>query len=169
MLKKLASCGVALGLMSLNLAIDSYPVGAETRVHGNHFLIRSAEDNSYCIDASLDQGAEGHKAYIYKCHGRYNQRWTFTDGLDNDSALVGFDGRCLDIRGRQVKDNTPLILYPCHYGANQQFQVTARGQIREKQSGKCLTIGSTPGDRKPVFIDDCDGNPAQLWKITREL
>lgn len=164
-LNKLAQGGLALGLASFNLALCCYPAAAE--VHGNHFMVRSALDRSYCIDASLDKAQEGRGVYIYKCHGRDNQRWTFTDGANGDSAIVGLEGRCLDIRGRSVKDNTPAQLWRCHYGANQQFQVTPKGQIRELQSGKCLTIDNRPGNRKPVFIDECDGNKAQLWVLSK--
>jgi len=165
MLKQLASTSMALSMVSLNFLMVIQPAAAE--IHGNHFMIRSALNNQYCIDASLDKKEEGREIYLYKCHGRENQRWTFTDGVDGTSAIVGEEGRCLDIRGRSVKDNTPAQLWRCHYGDNQRFKVTSIGQIREVQSGKCLTIGNRVGDRKPVFIDDCDGSKAQLWKIRR--
>jgi len=134
---------------------------------GPNLLVQSRSAPAYCMDASLDRTEEGHEAYIFRCHGHYNQRWTFTDGADGSSAVVAFDGRCVDIRGRKVNDATPVQLWRCHYGANQQFEVTPLGQIREKQSGKCLTIGKAAADRRPVYIDECDGNPAQLWNVKR--
>ncbi|MEH1854268.1 MAG: RICIN domain-containing protein [Nostoc sp.] len=165
MLKKLASSSIALGVLFFSTVTASYPSIAFE--HGVNFTVRSKLNNQYCLDASLDKNQEGREVYIYKCHGRENQRWTFTDGADNSSAVVGLFGLCLDIRGRSVRDNTPVQLWRCHYGANQQFQVTSVGQIRELQSGKCLTI-SKPGDRQPVFIDDCEKKDLhQLWLLHR--
>jgi len=142
----------------------SLPALAE--LHGTYLVVQNrAAGGHFCLDASLDDDIEGRAVYIYACHGRYNQRWTFTEGIDNASAVVGLEGRCLDIRGRQIRDNTPVQLYRCHYGANQQFRALPSGQIRELQSGKCLTVGNNPGDRRPVYIDDCDGSPGQFWSI----
>jgi len=165
MFKNLQKNSLVMGILSLGMIAASSPSLAE--VHGVNLLIKSKYNSQYCVDASLDRKQEGREVYIYKCHGRENQRWTFTDGTDGASAVVGIQGLCLDIRGRSVKDNTPVQLWRCHYGANQQFKVTSLGQIREVQSGKCLTIGKVVGDRKPVFIDECDGNRKQLWVVTK--
>ena len=53
---------------------------------------RCLVDQSYCLDASLDPGKEYREVYIFKCHGRYNQRWAFTDGADGSSAIIGLAG-----------------------------------------------------------------------------
>jgi len=164
MLKNLTSSSVMIGIIYVSMTMASFPTIAA--VHGVNFIVRSALNTQYCLDASLDKKEEGREVYIYKCHGRENQRWTFTDGADNASAVVGLFGLCLDIRGHSVRDNTPVQLWRCHYGANQQFKVTSTGQIREVQSGKCLTI-SKPGDRQPVFIDDCNSSKNERWVVSR--
>ncbi|MDQ2857311.1 MAG: RICIN domain-containing protein [Candidatus Eremiobacteraeota bacterium] len=151
----------------LSMGIAAPASAAQPAQLGPNLLVQSRSAPAYCMDASLDRNEEGHEVYVFRCHGHYNQRWTLTDGADGSSAVVAFDGRCVDIRGRKVNDNTPVQLWRCHYGANQQFEVTSLGQIREKQSGKCLTIGKATADRRPVYIDDCDGNPTQLWIVKR--
>ena len=163
MLRNLTAKSLVGGILSLGMLAASNPTLAE--VHGVNFLVRSKANSQYCFDASLDKKVEGREVYLYKCHGRENQRWTFTDGVDNASAVVGLFGLCLDIRGRSVGDNTPVQLWRCHYGANQQFKVTPSGQIREVQSGKCLTIKKV-GDRQPIFIDECKVNDKkQQWSL----
>src|SRR5262249_21950851 len=121
---------------------------------GNWFLIKSG-DNGFFMDASLDRGARGHAGYIFRCHGRFNQRWTILDNADHTVSIVGFDGRCLDVTGGRVGDGVPLQLYPCHLGANQKFERRA-GMLVEKQSGKCLTTAFGK-DRNPIYLDECSG------------
>jgi hypothetical protein len=84
-------------------------------------------------------------------------------------SVVGFDGKCLDIAGARVGDETPIQIHDCHLGQNQRFYLTSVGQFREVQSGKCLTV-SAAGDRKAVYIDECDDQKAkQTWTIAQNF
>ena len=76
-------------------------------------------------------------------------------------SIVGFDGRYIDVRGAKAGDGTPLIMYPCHLGANQKFE-RREGMLVEKQSGKCLTT-SWGKDRNAIYIDECSGRREQHW------
>jgi Ricin-type beta-trefoil lectin domain len=135
------------------------------RDFGNWFLIKSG-DNGFCMDASLDANQRGHEVYIFRCHGKYNQRWTILDNVDHTVSIVGFDGRCLDVTGRSVGDGTPVQLYPCHLQANQKFE-RRQGMLVERQSGKCLTT-AFGHDRSPVFLDQCTGRKEQAWGTFRD-
>ncbi len=133
---------------------------------GSWFLVKSGDKGDFCIDASLDSGQRGREIYIYKCHGRYNQRWDLTQNEDRTVSIVGFDGRCLDVTGGKVGDRTPLQLYPCTLRSNQKFE-RREGMLIEKQTGKCLT--TTWGkDRGPLFIDECNGRREQKWATFRD-
>src|SRR5579859_5093864 len=92
-------CGVVLGARDGRAGAPS--------IHGVNFEVKTLLDETFCLDASLDRGQEGREVYIFKCHGRENQRWTFTDGADGSSVIVGHLGMCLDIRNRKVGDGTP--------------------------------------------------------------
>jgi hypothetical protein len=143
------------------------PAGADDpRDYGSWFLVKSADHGEFCMDASLDTGGRGHEVYIFKCHGRYNQRWTLTQNADHTVSVVAFDGRCLDVSGGRTGDHTPLQLYPCHLGPNQKFE-RRDGMLIEKQSGKCLTT-TWGGDRNPIFIDDCTARRDQRWATFRD-
>ena len=133
---------------------------------GNWFLVKSKDHGDFCMDASQDEGKRGREVYIYKCHGKFNQRWTITQNEDHTVSIVGFDGRCIDVRGAKAGDGTPLIMYPCHLGANQKFE-RREGMLVEKQSGKCLTT-SWGKDRNAIYIDDCSGRREQHWATFRD-
>jgi hypothetical protein len=136
------------------------------KAFGSWFLVKSADNGDFCLDASLDQGQRGHEVYIFQCHGRYNQRWTLTDNTDHTVSIIGFDGRCLDISGGRVGDGTALQLWPCHLGVNQKFERHG-GTLVDKHSGKCLTT-SFGKDRNPVYLDECTNRREQQWGTFRD-
>jgi len=135
---------------------------------GNNVKIVSADGSDFCMDASVDRaGRDGDPVYLYKCHGRENQRWTVTESGDGQSALIGMGGYCLDVRGTHSKaDGTPVQLWKCHFGANQRFSLTPTGQLREQASGKCLLVTAVK-DRAPIVLDECKNEPGQKWKLEK--
>jgi hypothetical protein len=144
------------------------PAGADDpKDFGGGLLIKSADHGEFCMDASLDGGARGHEVYIFRCSGRFNQRWGVTQNADHTVSLVAFDGRCLDVTGGRVGDRTPLQLWPCHLGPNQKFE-RRDGMFIEKQSGKCLTTFWGAADRNPIFLDECSGRRDQRWAWFRD-
>src|SRR5260370_30905383 len=105
--KTITQLGLSLLTLGMLTARSTDSRAEGVQVHGVNFMVKTVLDESFCLDASLDRGQEGREVYIYKCHGRENQRWTFTDGADGASAIIGHLGMCLDIRGRKTRDGTP--------------------------------------------------------------
>ncbi|MFI5299462.1 MAG: RICIN domain-containing protein [Polyangiales bacterium] len=162
----ITACVALVGGVAL-LSVSDAAAEAIRHVHGVNFKVVSQLDESFCLDASLDKGEEGKEVYLFKCHGRENQRWTFTDTKDSKTVIVGHKGMCLDVRGRKAGDGTPIQLWKCHYGDNQKFEYTSGGQIKDAHSGKCLEVAGA-ADRKPVYINDCDDKKAsQRWNLAR--
>jgi hypothetical protein len=133
---------------------------------GTHLTIHSEIGGAhFCLDASLDHGVrDGDPVYVYKCHGRENQRWTLTQSPSGESAIVGVDGFCLDVRGYGRGAGTPVQLYLCHFRDNQRFVAEPDGHIKESASGKCLAA-LAPADRAPVVLDFCQPSPNQIWRF----
>lgn len=72
------------------------------------------------MDASLDHGVkDGDPVYVCRCHGRENQRWTVTHSVGGQSALVGIDGDCVDVRG--AGDRALIVLDFCQDSPNQRW------------------------------------------------
>jgi hypothetical protein len=160
------ACLLVLGACASVLSVDVAARADDARDFGPGFLVKSADRGDFCLDASLDASQRGHEVYIFKCHGRGNQRWAITQNADQSISFVAFDGRCLDVIGARVGDRTPLQLYPCHLGPNQKFDRRG-GLLVERQSGKCLTTW-WGGDRNPIYIDECNGRREQRWATFRE-
>ncbi|WP_211461793.1 RICIN domain-containing protein [Collimonas silvisoli] len=135
---------------------------------GTHLMIRNElGGDQLCMDADRDHGiGDGSPVFVYRCHGRENQRWTVTQSVGGQSALVGVDGYCLDVRGASRQAGAPAELYQCHFGKNQRFVVQQEGHIKEVGSGKCLASVGTR-DRSPIVLDYCQNSPNQIWLFGR--
>ncbi len=80
------------------------------------------------------------------------------------SAVVPSSGHlCLDVRGADTADATPLQIYTCNGYASQQFSLLPDSTLRVL--GKCVTVaqGGT-ADHTLVQLDHCTGSAAQQWK-----
>jgi len=133
--------------------------------YGTNLTIHNAAGgDQFCLDASLDhKEQDGNKVYVYKCHGRENQRWDITHDTNGQSLLVGLGGYCLDVKGAHSRnDGTPVELWQCHYGKNQRFNVLPSGEIKEVESGKCL-MALSEKDRAPVVLDTCTNAATERW------
>jgi len=127
--------------------------------------IVSQAGETMCFDAQGDHKADGDKVFMYKCHGRENQRWTVSTDDGGGSAIVGTGGFCLDVRGtHSVKDGTPVQLWKCHFGGNQRFKIEADGRIKEVASGKCL-MASGEKDGSPIVLDECNKMKHEKWSF----
>jgi hypothetical protein len=150
-------------LLSFAAVLAATSAGA---IGGTHFTIHSEIGGAhFCMDASLDHGVkDGDPVYVYKCHGRENQRWTVTQSIGGESAIVGTEGFCVDVRGASHAPGTPVQLYQCHFRDNQRFMVQQDGHIKEVASGKCLSAQSA-GDRAPIVLEPCKPSPNQTWVL----
>ncbi|MEV6007999.1 family 20 glycosylhydrolase [Streptomyces sp. NPDC051976] len=72
-------------------------------------------------------------------------------------------GTCVDVTGGSSADGTPVEIWTCHGGPNQQWTAASDGTLRAL--GKCLAIA--PGAGGPgvqMQLRSCDGSGAQNWK-----
>jgi len=160
-----------------SLALGKIGAGADTAsaqpaaaspplVHGVNFEVRSLIDETFCVEAN-GPTATTPAVRLALCTGRVEQRWTFTDGADGSSVVVGKDGMCWDV-DNSARDPKPLEVSTCTYRANQGFTVTPAGLIEELQSGDCLTV--TPATTSGAIVLDRCQNPAvraQLWRLAQ--
>lgn len=71
--------------------------------------------------------------------------------------------KCLDVPGKATLNSTPLTVFDCNGGSNQQWTATAAGELRV-YGNKCLNArqaGTQPGTIVDIF--DCNGTAAQKW------
>jgi Ricin-type beta-trefoil lectin domain/Ricin-type beta-trefoil lectin domain-like len=125
-----------------------------------------------CLDAQGGSTENLTPIILFNCHGGANQRWafkvtdpTFTGGGPVIGTIVGQgSGKCLDVQGANAANLTPIILFDCHGGPNQQWTLGASGQLLSL--GKCLDVrGADPADRTPIILFDCHPGPNQEWRM----
>lgn len=154
--------------MKLKFAMFAAALFAGVSAHaaGTNLMIRSViGGDAYCMDVAEDAKENGTPVFMYRCHGRENQRWTITRGEGGQDLLVGTGGLCMDVRSRHSRaDGTPVQVWACHYGSNQRFKVGGDGRIREVESGKCL-IPVAQRNAAAIVLDECEGQPYEVWDI----
>jgi hypothetical protein len=69
---------------------------------------------------------------------------------------------CMDVAGNSRKENTPVIMYPCHKGPNQKFTYNRNTRnIRSHSSGKCISVSS----KNRIVQQKCNSRKTQQkWK-----
>ncbi|MDP9815135.1 serine/threonine protein kinase [Spirilliplanes yamanashiensis] len=72
---------------------------------------------------------------------------------------------CLDVFNSQTTDGTPVQMWDCNGGANQEWTWAADGTLRSLD--RCLTVGGGAGsDGAPVRLSACDDSARQQWRFT---
>lgn len=92
-------------------------------------------------------------------------------GTDPGTPVTGptivssLNGKCLDVANWRFEPGNPVIMWSCHGGANQRWQLTG-GTVRT-QNDQCLDVtwGAT-ANGTPVQLATCSGNAAQRWVLT---
>jgi lysophospholipase L1-like esterase len=64
--------------------------------------------------------ADGTTVQLNTCNGGNGQKWVFYPNTRQLRTL----GKCLDAKYAGTDDITPLIIWPCHSGTNQQWQLS---------------------------------------------
>lgn len=73
---------------------------------------------------------------------------------------------CLDAYENQTSAGTPVIIWPCHGGANQQWRHNADGTVESVHSGLCLDAdGGGTANGTQVILWTCHGGANQQWSL----
>ncbi len=91
-----------------------------------------AANQTLCLDVFGAKYANGTVVDPWPCNGQSNQRWNFTATHDNFYTIspVGEPAGChycLDVFGNKIVEKTPIQLYTCNGGPNQQWTLVSGG------------------------------------------
>jgi hypothetical protein len=107
-------------------------------------------------DADSSQFVEVVEAATYICNGQTKQFWSH---LGNTFQSLG---KCLDVTGSAIANNTRVELWTCNNSGTQQWTAPGDGTLRDPQSGRCCdAAGGGTVDGTPVIIYDCNGGSNQ--------
>jgi hypothetical protein len=77
--------------------------------------------------------------------------------------VTGYQGLCMDVRGANSADGTPVQVYTCNGTAAQSWTAEPNGTV--KAYGKCLDVaGGNTADGTLVELTTCNGSGAQNWQ-----
>jgi hypothetical protein len=77
--------------------------------------------------------------------------------------VTGYDGLCMDVRGANSADFTPVQVYNCNGSSAQQWTVVEAGSTL-RALGRCLDIaGGGTADGTTVDLYDCNDTGAQVF------
>ncbi|HEY6251383.1 MAG TPA: ricin-type beta-trefoil lectin domain protein [Candidatus Angelobacter sp.] len=135
-------------------------------VHGVNFMLKTFLDETFCVETDVAVSATP-SVYLAPCTGRPNQRWTFTDGEDGSSVVVGDRGFCLKVGHRPEPER--LGIGTCDYHSDQRFKVTPAGLIMERHSDDCLTVRSPILSNAALLVEECQDPmvPVQVWRLAQ--
>ncbi|HLK00599.1 MAG TPA: arabinofuranosidase catalytic domain-containing protein [Streptosporangiaceae bacterium] len=125
--------------------------------------IVAGDNGAKCVDDNNGSSANGNKIQMWDCDGfGPAQNWTVnTSGV----GAVTIAGSCMDITGANYNNGTPIQLYACWGGPNQQWQ-PVNGQLVNPASGKCLDDpGSNTANGTQLIIWACNGGSNQQWHL----
>ncbi|WP_199044644.1 RICIN domain-containing protein, partial [Glycomyces salinus] len=78
----------------------------------------------------------------------------------------GGSRKCLDAEGGGTSDGTAVIVWDCHGGSNQQWNVGSDGSITSAASGLCLDVsGASTANGALVQLWSCHGGDNQRWNL----
>ncbi len=82
--------------------------------------------------------------------------------FDTDST-----GWCVDVRYGDSANGTPILMWECHGGDNQQWTFRRDGTIRSLS--KCMTVdgGGSQGGTG-IVLSDCVADDSQLWLVSSD-
>jgi glucosylceramidase len=93
--------------------------------------------------------------------------WSGTPGSGGGGGstgpVTGYQGLCLDVRGANSADGTPVQVYSCNGTNAQSWTLTSGNQLQAL--GKCLDVtGAGTADGTLVQLYTCNGTGAQVWQ-----
>jgi len=125
--------------------------------------IVAGDNSSVCVDDNNGSTANGNKVQMWTCDGYAPaQNWTLNS---NGSISINGTSSCMDITGANYNNSTPIQLYSCWGGANQQWQAE-NGQLVNPASGKCLDDpNSNTANGTQLILYACNGGSNQQWHL----
>jgi beta-glucosidase len=124
--------------------------------------------SSDCLEDPGSSATLGTQTEIGTCTGGSNQSWvpadsTSSGGTGATGAVTGYEGLCLDVRGANSANSTPVQVYTCNGTNAQQWTVESNGTL--EALGKCLdVVGGGTANGTLVDLYACNGTGAQVWQ-----
>ncbi|MEU1630578.1 ricin-type beta-trefoil lectin domain protein [Streptomyces sp. NPDC020096] len=146
------------------LRIDSNVVGTVDNVafkNPDHSIVLVADNTG--SSAQTFQVSYGGSSFGYTLPAGAMATFTWPGSATGVGPITGHQSLCLDVRGANTADTTPVQVYNCN-GTNAQSWTVDASNNTVQALGKCLDVqtGGTANDT-PVQLYTCNGTGAQTW------
>ncbi len=82
------------------------------------------------------------------------------------AAIVGKDGKCLDLNAGNTANGTHIQMWSCQGGNSNQNWKVVDAQIKHTPSGKCVDVsGNNSANGTKIILWSCHGGNNQKWKV----
>jgi alpha-galactosidase len=155
--KRLADGDVAVALFNQGSAATAITTNAAAiGKTGSSFTLRDLWTGATSTTTgTISATVAGHGTAVYRVSGGGTSQPPTTFRLRGEAS-----GRCLDVNQASSANGTPMLIWDCHNGANQQY--TRSGQALQVM-GKCLDVPNNALAGTRVQIWDCTGGTNQRW------
>jgi beta-glucanase (GH16 family) len=110
-----------------------------------------------CLADENALNTEGNPIGARACNGSAGQLWSaYSD------RTLRTEGGCLDVAGGGTTSGTDVDWYPCNGTAAQDWTRTAKGELVNPKSGRCLTDPHGSATAR-LDIETCAGAAGQRW------
>ena len=123
-----------------------------------------------CLDDAGDLTTNLNPIILWQCNTQVNQTWTVFQSPDNaDAVIIALPEtllsglKCLDIYQGGTANGTPVELYTCNNGPNQDWIPLAGGALYNPNSGKCLDDPAYQTNGAQLQIYTCHSATNQVW------
>ena len=130
-----------------------------------------------CLEVGGNSKVAGAWVQQRACGSGANQKWQVIDHDGHIMLKVKHSGQCLEVDqagGSQgLGNNAKLLQWPCHGGAQQQWEDTTKGYrvylLENRRSGRCLEVDQRVGaglvNGGGVLQWTCHSGAQQLWRF----
>jgi hypothetical protein len=138
-----------------------------------YFSLRHV-DTGLCMDVLGSSTANKTPIVVFDCTGNENQSWWFRSRViggppvGQAGDLQGIGDNCFDVTGSNTADGTPMILFRCTGGANQEWTFESVGgalRLRGLADKCAIPGGPQTGDFEQLVLGDC-ADVGALWNVT---
>jgi hypothetical protein len=121
--------------------------------------VRLVGADGMCVDAPR----HGPRLQLFPCHGKANQRWTFTEDLNGTNVISG-DGDCWRVGPPTTHGEAAVDRGACGSGSA-RFRLTDDRRLEDAHSGLCVTVRDAR-KRSRLFFAACDpSHGGQTWSL----
>lgn len=176
-MSRLTSVAAAGALAAAVAVVVSAPPATATHEAFRANVFRYDLPRNLVWDVPYANAFAGADVWQYGANYSIAQEWRFVHRYTNPSGVRYYSIHpaanlrlCLDIGGWSKDDFGRVLLWHCHYGANQLFKFSWLGAfgITNLHSGKCIDVlyGSREW-RVKLQQYTCNGTTAQRWYIDK--